>query len=85
MNKERLTKEYERRVKKVWNSELNGSNKVIAYDTFAVAIFVPTIGILDWNKKEIKDLDVATRKIMSMSGSFHKASDVNQLYADRFK
>ena len=83
LNKERVTKEYKRRVKKVWNSELNGSNKIIAYNTFAVALLLPTTGILDWNKKEIKDLDVATRKIMSMSGSFHKASDVNRLYADR--
>ena len=83
MNKERVTKEYKRGVRKVWNSELNGSNKVIAYNTFVVVIFLPTIGILDWNKKEIKDLDVATRKIMSMSGSFHKACDVNRPYPDR--
>ena len=77
LNKERVTKEYRRKVKKVWNSELNGCNKVIAYNTFAVAIFLPTLGILDRNKREIKDFDVATRKIMSVSGSFHKASDVN--------
>ena len=29
LNKERVTKEYKRRVKKVWNSELNGSNKLL--------------------------------------------------------
>ena len=42
-----------------------------------------TIGILHWNKKEIQDLDTSTRKLLTMKGSFHRASDINRLYADR--
>ena len=46
---------------------------------------MPTVGILDWTKKEIKDLDIMTRKIISMNRGFHLASDVNRLYTSRTK
>ena len=46
---------------------------------------MPTVGILDWNKKEIKDLDIMTRKIISVNGGFQLASDVNRLYTSRKK
>ena len=64
---------------------MNGYNKSIAHNTFAVAVLLSTFGILRWNKQEIKNFDVETRKIMTMSDSFHKASDVNRLYVDRKK
>ena len=66
-------------------SKLNGRNKTIAHNTFAVPVITPTVGILDWTKKEVKDLDVMTRKIISMNGGLHRSSDVNRLYADRKK
>ena len=39
--------------------------------------------MLHCNKKEIQDLDTSTRKLLTMKGSFHRASDINRLYADR--
>ena len=85
LSKQRVTKEYKTRLQKIWSSELNGKNKTIAHNTFTVPIITPTVGILDWTKKEVKYLDVMTRKIISMNGGFHTASDVNRLYADRKK
>ena len=85
LNKDKVTKEYKKRVRKIWNSELNGQNKVTAHNTFAVPIITSTVGILDWTKKEIEDLDIMTRKMMTMTGGLHPASDVNRLYADRKK
>ena len=52
-----------------------------AHIAFAVALVTPTIGILKWTKKEIGDLDVITRKILTMTGSFHRADDTDRLYA----
>ena len=46
---------------------------------------IPTIGILKWTKKEISDLDVITSKILTMTGSFHRAGDTDRLYAHRSK
>ena len=83
LNKNRVTSEYKKRVRKIWSSELNNINKVQAHNTFAVPVLTPTIGVLPWTKKEIKDLDILTRKQMSMQGSFHVSSDVNRLYARR--
>ena len=80
LNKNRVTSEYNKRVRKIWSSELNNINKVQAHNTFAVPVLTPKIGVLPLTKKEIKDL---TRKQMSMQGSFHISSDVNRLYARR--
>ena len=43
----------------------------------------PTIGILDWKRKEIEVLDIKSRKIVAMSGSLHVRSDLERLYAKR--
>ena len=43
----------------------------------------PTIGILDWLKQEIRDIDTATRKILAMTGSLNKKSDIDRLYVKR--
>ena len=42
-----------------------------------------TMGVIGWTKKEIQDLDIATRKHLAMKGSFHRASDVARLYTSR--
>ena len=85
LNKDRIRKEYKSRVRKIWKSELNGYNKMIAHNAFAVALVTPSIGILKWTKKEISDLDVITRKILTMTSSFHRAGDTDRLYAHRSK
>ena len=45
LNKQRVIKEYKTRVKKIGKSELNGYNKAIAHNAFAVPVVTPTIGI----------------------------------------
>ena len=83
LNKERVTKEYYRRVRKVWNSELYCRNKITAHNTFAVPVLVPTFGILDWTKKEVEDIDIKTRKMLTQGGNFHRNSSVDRLYSSR--
>ena len=83
INKERVLKEYLKRVKKIWNSQLSAVNKSTVHNIFAVPIMTPTIGILDWTRKEIEDLDIRSRKIMA--GSLHVRSDVERLYAKRIQ
>ena len=72
LNKERVRKEYKRRVRKIWSSNSCSNN-----NTFAIPVLTPTIGILNWTKQEIRDLGIATRKILTYTGSLHKRSDVN--------
>ena len=56
LNKERVIKEYKRSVRKIWSSELYGNDKVTAHNTLTVPVITPTIGILEWTKKEICDI-----------------------------
>ena len=83
LNKERIATEYYRRVRKIWNSELDGKNKVTAHNTFAIPVLTPTFGILEWTKKEIEQMDVKTRKLLNMSGNFHRNSSPDRLYGLR--
>ena len=83
INKERVTKEYLSRVRKIWSSELSAYNKTIAHNSFAIPVITPTVGILDWTKEEIKNIDIRTRKILSVTGNFHPNSDVDRLYIGR--
>ena len=83
INKERVSKEYPSRVKKIWSSELSAFNKTIAHNAFATPVITPTIGILDWTIQEIKDIDIRNRKILSATGNFHPNNDVDRLYIGR--
>ena len=47
INKEKVSKEYLNRVRKIWSSELFDFNKFIAHTSFAVPIITPNIGITD--------------------------------------
>ena len=83
IKKERILKECYRRVKVIWGSEHNSRNKVNSHNSFAVLILIPTIGILEWNIKEMEDIDKQTRKILCMTGNFHRNSDADRLYVKR--
>ena len=47
LNKDKETKEYYKRVRKIWSSELYENNKVIAHNIFATPVATPTFGILN--------------------------------------
>ena len=79
INKEKVSKEYLSRVKKIWSSELSTFNKTIVHNAFAPPDITPTIGILDWTIQEIKDIDIRTRKHLSVTGNFHPNSDVDYM------
>ena len=85
LNKEKVLSEYYKRIKKIWSSELYARNKVNAHNTFALPLLTPTFGILNWTKDELAQIDIKTRKILCMTGSFHRNSDINRLYCNRNK
>ena len=83
INKTRVLKEYLNRTRKIWKSELSDYNKMLAHNTFALPTITATVGILEWSIKEINDIDIKTRKILTMTGSLHPNSDVDKLYINR--
>ena len=83
LNKEKVIKKYKRHVRKIWTSELYSGNKITAHNTFAVPLITPTIGSLSWMRKDIEDLDKATRRIMCYTGSLHMRSNINRICVPR--
>ena len=53
---------------------------MIANNAFAVPVLIPTTGVLDWTIGEIKDIDIKTRKILTLTRNFHPKSDADHLY-----
>ena len=81
--KEKVKREYVRRVRAVLGSKLNGRNKIMGINTWAIALLRYGAGILDWRKEELRSLDRKTRKLMTMFGALHPKSDVDRLYLAR--
>jgi hypothetical protein len=78
-----IRKEYFRRARKVLESKLNARNTVKALNTWAVAIFRYTAGILDWNVEDLKAIDRKTRKLLTMNRMHHPKADIDRLYLPR--
>ena len=64
-------------------SKLNGRNKIMTLNTWAVSILRYGAGILKWNKNELQEMDRKTRKFMTMNKELHPRSDVAWLYVCR--
>ena len=47
--------------------KLNGRNKIMAVNTWAVSVMRCSAGILKWNSEKLKNLDRRTRKVMIMN------------------
>ena len=69
--KEKVKKEYKRRLRLILRSKLNGKNKIQAINSWAVALIRYGAGILDWTIEEMKKIDRETRKTMTMYGALH--------------
>ena len=52
--KEKIIKEYKRRLRLILKSKLNGKNKIKAIHTWAVTIFRHGTGITQWKESELK-------------------------------
>ena len=81
--KDKFRNEYFRRTKLILKSKLNGRNKIMALNTWAVSILRYGAGILKWNKNELQERNRKTRKFMTMNKELHPRSDVALLYVSR--
>ena len=81
--KERVREEYLRRVRLVAKSRLYAENLIHGINAWAVSVVHYSAGILAWTEKELKAIDVKTRKILAMHGAMHRNSCVVRLYMTR--
>ena len=78
--KDRLSKEYVRRVKKVIRSKLNGGNMVRVINSWAVSLLRYSGGVVRWTKVELMNLDRKTRKLLIIQDALHARADDSRLY-----
>ena len=83
LNKERVTKEYLQRVRKILSSELYASNKLTFHNIFAIPVITPTFGIINWAKEELHNIDFKNRKLLTSTSSFRINSDIDRLCSYR--
>ncbi|XP_047475423.1 uncharacterized protein LOC125029527 [Penaeus chinensis] len=81
--KDKIRKEYYRRVRQLTSSKLNRSNVITAVNSRAVSLVRYSAGILKWTKDELNIMDRKTRKIMTMNRMYHPQSDIDRLYIPR--
>ena len=77
--KDRLSKEYVRRVKKVIRSKLNGGNMVRVINSWAVSLLRYSGGVVRWTKVELMNLDRKTRKLLIIQDALHARADGSRL------
>ncbi|XP_042889217.1 uncharacterized protein LOC122264411 [Penaeus japonicus] len=81
--KEKVRKEYYRRVKLVLKTELNSKNRVEAVNTLAVLVVQYSYNIINWNLPDLQRMDRKTRKLLTANKMLHPKSDVDRLYLPR--
>jgi len=81
--KERLKKEYSRRLRMILQSELKARNKITAIGALAVPILRYTFGIINWRPEEIKKIDSKTIKMLTMHKMHHPTADIDRLHVKR--
>ena len=81
--KENFRREYLRRTKLIMKSRLNGRNKIIAINTWAVSLMRYGAGIVKWTKSELDEIDRKTRKVLTLNKELQPRSDVDRLYVSR--
>jgi hypothetical protein len=60
--KEKLKKEYVRRLRLILNTELSEKNKMEAAGSLAVPVLRYSFGIINWHQEEIQKLDKKQEK-----------------------
>jgi hypothetical protein len=81
--KEKIRREFYRRTRKIFKSELNSRNKILAVNSLAVPVVMYSFNIINWTIGEIKRMDTKVRKFLTMNRMHHPKADVDRLYLNR--
>ena len=81
--KEKIRKEYYRRILFVTNSELNAANRIDAINTLAVPVITYSFNIIDWIDQELQRIDRKSCKIMTAERMHHPKAYKDRMYVNR--
>ena len=81
--KEKIRKEYYRRIRMVLKIELNAMNKIEGINTLAIPVVSYSFIIINWTLDDIRKLDRKMRKLLTKERMHHPKSDVDRMYLPR--
>ena len=81
--KDSVIAEYKKRLHKIWKSQLNSRHKVDATNTLAISLLRYRFVTVKWTRRELRDLDVLTRKVLRRYQSHHLNASPERLYLPR--
>ena len=81
--KEKIRKKYNRRVRSILRTELNGRNKIEAINSLAVPVVQYSFGIIYWKISELKKIATKTRKLLNMRRCYTLKQMWKRLYIPR--
>ena len=76
---------YQRRMRKLFEIKLCSRNLIKEMNALAVPLARYEGPFLKWTKEELKQMDLRTRKLMTMHLALHPRDDVDRLYVSRKK
>ena len=83
--KEKIRKEYYRRVRLIMKTELNAKNRIQAINTLAVPVVSYSYNVINWNVPDLQRMDRKTRKLLTCNRMLHPKADVDRLCLPRSK
>ena len=81
--KDKVKKEYYRRVRKVSETKLNSGNVFKAINTWAVSVVRYSAAFLGCSRLQLEEISRRLRKLVTMHNGFHPKSNVDRLHLSR--
>ena len=81
--KDKVKKEYYRRLREVLETKLKSGNVFKAINTWAVSVVRHSAAFLGWLRLQLVEIDRRTRKLPTMHNGFHSKSNVDRLYLSK--
>ena len=78
--KEKIRKEYYRRIRLVMKTELNSRNRIQAINALAVPVVQYSFNIINWNLSELLRMDTKARKLMTANRMHHPKAYIDRIY-----
>jgi hypothetical protein len=81
--KDRLKKEYIRRLRLILSTETSAKSKMQATGSLTIPVLRYSFGIINWHQEEIQKLDGKTRKMLTIHRQHYPKADTDRLYVPR--
>ena len=81
--RKKIQAKYIQRVKAICRTELTTRNKITAINQLAVPVVTYGFGIIDWPQRDINNLDVKTRKQLTLHKLMYRNQCMDRLYTKK--